>query len=216
MIKNLIIVFMFFCSLFLFAEDSENTEEKKESLEPYSLNQRYMMMVNDFEVSSKNEEYQYLGEKIADKLINEIFKYQRYRIIERKRMKLILDELSFQQSGFADKDFMTKVGNQLGAELLLTGSVTDISKKSEKKSIGIASKIDTDISVKIEARVILIRTGEIMAISSWDGKDKVSDKRALVAVKQDKSEVDAVIDELVTNAVDKIAFDLSKNAPVKE
>ena len=53
-------------------------------------------------------------------------------------LKLLLEELNFQQTSYLQKDVIDNIGKQLGAELMLVGSIIDI---SEDKIINLYTKI---------------------------------------------------------------------------
>ena len=187
-----------------------------DTLKPYSYKERYILAILPFEDKTKEKKYKDLGIRIADMLISELFDYQRFRIIERGKLSTILGELKLQQTEYFQKDFTEKLGTQIGAELMLVGSILDISSYDKKRSLGIISKNTKYISVRLEARIILVKTGEIMEIAKWQGKVKSSKKRALIAVKDDKKSTNAMISEAIKKAVKELAKKIAENAPKKE
>lgn len=190
-------------------------ENKHQPIEPLPINKQYLMAVMPFEDKTKEQKYGYLGNQIADELISEIFPYQRFRLIERERLTAIIEELQIQQTDYFKKEFVSKIGNQMGAEVMLTGSIIDVAQKTEKRSIGIASKEETTLSISLEARIIRIDTGEILSISKWTKKEVSSKKQALVAVKDDSRKTEDLISDAVRNAVAQMAYELCRNAPCK-
>jgi curli biogenesis system outer membrane secretion channel CsgG len=191
-------------------------EKKHQPIEPFSIDKQYLMAVMPFEDKTKEQKYGYLGNQIADQLISGIFPYKRFRLIERERLTAIIDELQIQQTDYFKKEFVSKIGNQLGAEVMLAGSIIDILQKTEKRSIGLASKEETTLSISLEARIIRIDTGEILSISKWTEKEVFSKKQALAAVKDDSRKSEDLIADAVRNAVVEIAYELCKNAPSKQ
>jgi len=185
------------------------------TLEPFSFNDRYVLIIASFEDATKDKKFENLGDGIADQLVNEVFEHGKYRLIERKKLDLILEELNFQQSDYLKKDFASKIGEQLGAELMLVGNITEVSEKKNKKSIGIASIKSTEVTISLEARLVLIKTGEIMAISRWSGSDKISSRRALVAVTGNENNTDALVYRILKQGVKQIAYDICLKAPKK-
>jgi curli biogenesis system outer membrane secretion channel CsgG len=191
-------------------------EKNHQPIEPIPINKQYLMAVMPFEDKTKEQKYGYLGNQIADQLISEIYPYQRFRLIERERLAAIIEELQIQQTDYFKKEFVSKIGNQLGTEVMLTGSIIDIVQKTEKRSIGIASKEETTLSISLEARIIRIDTGEILSISKWTEKEVSSKKQALVAVKDDSRKTEDLIADAVRKAVAQMAYELCKNAPSKQ
>lgn len=184
-------------------------------LEPYPFNERHLLVVTSFNDETREKKFASLGTRIADQLINEIFQYNRYRLIERNQFKALLDELNFQQSGYLDKENASRIGKMLGAELMLVGSLTELSEKQKKRSVGFASTKKTVVNLAMEARVVLMETGEIVAISSWSGEQKKSRKQALMAVSENQSGIENLIDRALEEGIRHIAYEICRSAPRK-
>ena len=79
-----------------------------------------------FELDCKNA---YIGiynvdsRALTDRLIHELNKTGKFQIVERERVKIILDELKFQQTGVTSTVNAIKVGKILGVEQVLLGSL---------------------------------------------------------------------------------------------
>ncbi|MBN1522204.1 MAG: hypothetical protein JW928_06695 [Candidatus Aureabacteria bacterium] len=202
--------------LFLFLYPLAAQAKENEELESYPFNKRYLMAVMPFEDKTKEGSYAYLGNQIADQLINEIFSYGRYRLIEREKLSALLGELQVQTTDYFKNETIDKIGNQLGAELMLVGSIVDISQHTEKRSLGLISKQETYLKLALEARVVHVSTGEIMVISKWTGEEKTAKKQALVAVKDDAKSSEDLIAEAIKTAVKEMAYKIAKDAPFKE
>ncbi len=209
-------ILYFMLVMIVFCPSSYAKKKKtNEMLEPFPFNKRYILIITPFEDMTKDKKFKHLGNSIADQLVNEVFEFERYRLIERKKLDLVLEELNFQQSDYLKADFALKIGDQLGAELMLIGNIIEVSESKNKKSIGIASIKSTEISISLEARLVLIKTGEIMAISRWRGTDKISKKRALVAVTGNENNTNALIDKILKKGVKHIAYDICLKASKK-
>jgi curli biogenesis system outer membrane secretion channel CsgG len=191
-------------------------EDKAPEMEPFPMPQRYLMAVMPFEDKTKDQKYAYLGNQIADQLINEIFPYGRYRIIEREKLTAIIAEMQVQQTDYFKKDFISRIGNQLGAELMLVGSIIEVSQNTEKKSLGLMAKEETHLTVSLEARVIRIETGEILAIAKWSGKETSAKKRALVAVTDDARSDEDLLTEAVRRGIAELTETICTDAPKKD
>lgn len=63
---------------------------------------------------------------LTDKLRGELLKTGRYQMIERAQMEAILKEQGFQQSGCTDQSCAVEVGQLVGVEKIVTGSVGKI------------------------------------------------------------------------------------------
>jgi len=71
-------------------------------------------------------------------------------LIERNLLKKILEELKIQESGIVDLKDATKIGNILGADYLLLGTLNDIEKSK----------------TEINSRIVEVKTGKIISASS--------------------------------------------------
>ena len=125
--------------------------------------------------------------------MTEIFPQKRFRIIERKRIRALLTEMNLQQTDYFNQKTINQVGQQLGATYFLTGDIVEITLDEKKRSILLASIQNKIVELTVEARLISIATGEVIALARWSGKEKSSKKRALVAVTDDHMAVETLI-----------------------
>ena len=213
--KKYLLIFLLICSSLFCQQAPAQSAPEGQKLEPFPFSQKFLMAVMPFEDKTKDQSYGYLGEQIADQLINEIFPYGRYRLIERSKLSALIEEMQVQQTDYFQKDFISKIGHQLGAELMLVGSIVDISQHTEKQSLGIISKQKTSLNISLEARVIYVKTGEIMIISKWSGQEKTSKKRALIATTGDDKSIEDLIAEAIKKGITHMAKSICKDAPEK-
>lgn len=206
----LLLCYLFSCFFALSAKD----EMKK--IEPFPFQERYILAVTPFEDKTKNHEFRALAEGIPDQIIGALFPYNRFRIIEREKIKAIILELNFQQTDLFKKDVLNQMGRQLGAEVMLIGSIVDVSESTETKSLGILKKEEKTVKISLEARLILISTGEIMAISKWNGEEKSAVKKAFGASKNDSRNINQLISEAVRKAVKQFAYEIARDSPKKK
>jgi curli biogenesis system outer membrane secretion channel CsgG len=128
-----------------------------------------------------------IGLGIADMLVDALVEDGSYRIIERKRLDVLLAEQNFSQSERADPSARTlaQVGKMLGVKYMIVGSVTKFGTEKSSKSFGgggFGSKFGVGsvgtakgkANVAITARIIDTSTGEIMASAKGDGTSKRS------------------------------------------
>jgi curli biogenesis system outer membrane secretion channel CsgG len=66
-----------------------------------------------------------IGEGLTEMLISELFKTGRYTMVERAALSDVVKEQELGQTGLVKKETATKVGELLGAQLLVTGAVTE-------------------------------------------------------------------------------------------
>ena len=88
---------------------------------------------------------------LTDRFASELFNLGVYRLIERERVGEILEEQGFQQSGCTTAECAVEVGQLLGTEKIITGSI---------------SKVGNVFSVS--SRIISVESGEIYKMSNYD------------------------------------------------
>jgi curli biogenesis system outer membrane secretion channel CsgG len=113
-----------------------------------------------------------LGEAAADELTTQFVKAGEFSVIERRQIQAILAEQGLGMSGAVDPATAAKVGKLLGAQLVVVGSITQFSIKQTGGAIG---RLGVSASVaqaesRLDARIINVNTGEILAVAEGDGK----------------------------------------------
>ena len=100
----------------------------------------------------------------TDLMINALLKTNRFRVFERAKLDLLLQEQNFQHfSGLVDQTTAVKLGKMIGVDAILTGSITNISfKKSEGIKIGPIKVGKSYAKVVMTIRIIDVTTGEIL------------------------------------------------------
>jgi TolB-like protein len=91
---------------------------------------------------------------ISEKLITRIAARNRFRVIERSLLEKVLAELKLQSSGAVSQDSAKKIGNILGVEAIVTGTLIDLGGGE----------------IEINARLIQTETGLVLCATSQ--KDK--------------------------------------------
>ena len=90
-----------------------------------------------------------LGKFVAEEILNRLFKAEGIRLVERRLMKKVLDEMKLQKSGALDEKSAKKLGKLLGADAICIGTITELQR-----------------SVKINARLIDVEEGRVFAVAS--------------------------------------------------
>ncbi len=96
--------------------------------------------------------YDGLGRALADMMVTDLSTSKTLQLVERTKLKLVLDELKLAKSGFLDKRTAQKLGRGLGAELVITGSFSIIGE-----------------TFVIDVRIISVKTGAIIKAARSDG-----------------------------------------------
>ena len=88
---------------------------------------------------------------LTDRFRNEIIKTNKYIVVERGAMEEILEEQGFQQTGCTSNECVVEVGQLLGVQQMISGSI---------------GKVGDIFTVSV--RIIDIRTGEIINVIDYD------------------------------------------------
>lgn len=122
-----------------------------------------------------------VGKGIADLLVTDLVKDGSYSIIERKALDKIMTEQNFNNSDRADPTSAAKLGKLLGVDAILIGSITQFGNETKKTNLGGAGgnwggyglggigRSKSNANVGIDARLINVDTGEILAVAEGKG-----------------------------------------------
>lgn len=90
-----------------------------------------------------------LGKLMAEEILERLFKKEEIRVVERRLINKMIDEMKLQQSGLIDTGSAQRIGKYLGVDAICAGVVTELHE-----------------SVKVNARMIDAQTGEVFAIAT--------------------------------------------------
>ncbi len=90
-----------------------------------------------------------LGRFVSEELITILFQTRQFKVIERSLLEKALQELKFNTTDLVDTSNAKQLGKVVGADAIVTGTITDLGQ-----------------SVKINARVIAVESGEIISAAS--------------------------------------------------
>lgn len=121
-----------------------------------SASTRYTIAVSDFTVLGGINELQWIGESCAEGVISSLVAEPSIRIVERKYLKTVIDELKFQESGLVDEKNAVTLGKLTGAKYFILGSATVMEQ-----------------SVLLRARLVNVETAE--AVLAFEANGTVSD-----------------------------------------
>ncbi len=127
-----------------------------------------------------------VGKGISDLLVKYLVKDGSYSVIERKAMDKILAEQNFSNSDRANPVSAAKLGKLLGVDAIIVGSVTQFGNDTKKTGVGGAGgglggfglggfkHSNTKAIVALDARIVDIDTGEILAVAEGKGESQRS------------------------------------------
>ncbi len=146
----------FLCFGFKVTFAVSNIEEGVKSLaEQISKNmkekQKQKIAVIDF--SDLNGNVTALGQFIAEELTTQLFITApgNFEVVERRQLLKLEEELALGQMGFIEEKGIKKMGQVLGVDAIVTGSMTDLGN-----------------TVKINARMIAVESAKVFAVAATD------------------------------------------------
>ncbi|HYL93965.1 MAG TPA: CsgG/HfaB family protein [Alphaproteobacteria bacterium] len=127
-----------------------------------------------------------VGKGITDMLVEKLVKDGKYSVIERKALDKILAEQNFSNSDRANPATAQKIGQILGVDAVIMGSITKFGRDDKSKSfgglgvgprafgLGGIKKNEAKAVCAISARLVDTTTGEILAAVTGEGESKRS------------------------------------------
>jgi len=121
--------------------------------------QKTKIAVLDFQLQGEGYETADMGKIIAEWLITALVKKGRFEVIERRLLEKVLGEQKFVMTGVVDEKNATRIGNLLGATVLISGSVMKLQNMIEinariidvkSASIVAAESVKSDAAIKLE------------------------------------------------------------------
>lgn len=122
-----------------------------------------------------------VGKGIADLLVDKLVADGQFSVIERKALDKVLQEQNFSNSDRANPSSAAKLGQILGVDAIIIGSITQFGRDDKttevgglgrvtgRYGIGGVGKKESKATVGITARIINVDTGEILASASGTG-----------------------------------------------
>jgi curli biogenesis system outer membrane secretion channel CsgG len=140
------------------------------------------LAILDFQNTSGYDGAWHIGGGISDMLATALFKSNKFDVIEREKIGLILKEQKFQQTDMVDANSAVEIGKLLGANVIVTGNVTefgtkrsglDFSRFAPQGLRGLSVKTQT-VRVALDARLIDVETGKLLAAEEADASNSSS------------------------------------------
>jgi curli biogenesis system outer membrane secretion channel CsgG len=126
-----------------------------------------------------------IGKGISDMLVTELVRNGTYSVIERNKLDQVLREQNFQQSGRGDASTAAQLGRILGVDAIIVGSITQFGRDDKKVGLGGGVRVggigiggigrkSAKAVVQIDARIVDIKTAEILGVATGHGESKRS------------------------------------------
>lgn len=127
-----------------------------------------------------------IGKGIADLIVTNLVKDGTLSVIERKKLDALLQEQNFSNSDRANPTSAAKIGKVLGVNAIVVGSITQFGLEDKSMNLGgiggrlgswgagRVGKKEGKATVAIDARLVDVNTGEVLAVASGKGSSKRS------------------------------------------
>ncbi|PLX65985.1 MAG: hypothetical protein C0602_12680 [Denitrovibrio sp.] len=178
-------------------------------IQPLDISKRKTMAVIPYDFKDNNTSYEGLESGLVDLTINSFFETKRFLLVERTKLKAVVQELQYSSSGMVDTENALKIGKHAGAEYVFIGAVTSINPIAKKHTIGIAYIDTKGFEVTIQGRIIDIEKGVVVASTTAKGKEEKTKKVALGATTGSIAPDDTLIRMAFEKAVQLLANDLA-------
>jgi len=161
-----------------------------------------------------------IGKGVAAQLVSDLAQNGTYTVMERAQLDRILNEQNFQQDSRSDASTAAKLGRLLGVDAIIIGSITQFQR--EDKNIQLGLRRETKATVAVDARIVQIGTGEILAVAHGRGESKRArmktedDNHPMYRGGQDTWSADlagTLLGEATRAAVDSLVATLAAAAP---
>lgn len=124
------------------------------------------------------------GYVVASSIANEFLKIQGVTVIERDKLKTILNEQRLSSSGLIDDKTATKIGHILGVNGIITGSVSQYNTSTIPIFLGLFTYYKDIYNVAANMRMIDPESGMIVFLGSCSGTSTESYQEASDKVAQ--------------------------------
>ena len=114
-----------------------------------------------------------LGAAAADELTTQLVKTGKFIVIERTQLASVLAEQNLGASGRVNQATAAKIGQLLGVQLIMTGSITQFSIQTTRAGFGGIGGSYSNAESKLDVRLISTETGEILGVAEGQGNKRM-------------------------------------------
>ena len=113
-----------------------------------------------------------LGGAASDILVTELVKSGKFIVVERDRMNKIMEEQKFQAQGMTDPQTVARIGQVMGLEAIVVGSVSQFGVKKEGSDYLLTQSKRQVADVTVDLRLIDVQSGQVIMADSGKGMAK--------------------------------------------
>ncbi|OIN99102.1 MAG: hypothetical protein COX65_08205 [Elusimicrobia bacterium CG_4_10_14_0_2_um_filter_56_8] len=115
-----------------------------------------------------------LGGAASDILVTELVKSGKFIVVERDRMNKIMEEQKLQSQGMTDPQTVAKIGQVMGLEAIVVGSVSQFGVKKEGSDYLLTQSKRQVADVTVDIRLIDVQSGQVIMADSGKGRAKTT------------------------------------------
>ena len=157
-----------------------------------------------------------VGTGIAEMMVTALSETKKYTLIERSKLDAVMEEQKLGASGAVTAQTAAKIGRLLGANFIITGSVTEFGIKDSKIGLGGGAKISTNKArAVLDVRAIDTTSAQIVAAAKGEGSKSSSEISSDLSIAPDfdfgKEGFDeTILGKAAREAVDTVVAELTK------
>lgn len=161
-------------------------EQVKKICENLNPDEKPIVAVAPFKYAAANSTP--VGTGLSDMLMNALFNSGCFRIVERERLNILMEEQGLGLSGAGDESSFASVGKQIGAQVILMGTITEFSDNESGAGVGAGRVLGKVFGggvgvlaggagmrtahIGYTLKFVNPSTGEVIAMESFDKKVK--------------------------------------------
>lgn len=150
-----------------------------DEMEEYPFGERLIVAVLDFENESRWKEDDGILDGLGDVMIEELMKWGRLRVVEKRRIEDVLAQLARERSDLFSADSINRLGKLLGVDALLFSVMTNVAHKETTNHGGLAYNRERRTEVTLSSRLVRVETGEVLCSSKYTSWIEHSESVAL-------------------------------------
>ncbi len=186
---------------------------------------KIVCVLNLEDKSGQHGSWRNIGTGIAEMMVTALSDTKKYTLIERSKLDAVLEEQKLGASGAVTAQTAAKIGRLLGAQYIITGSVTEFGIKDSKIGVGGLEKVlpfgggakmsKTKARVVIDVRAIDATSAQITAAAKGEGEKSSAEFSGNVSIAPSfdfgKEGFDeTILGKAARKAVDDVTKELSK------
>lgn len=134
------------------------------TIKPIKYEKRLLVAVGDLQNRTGNPEFDsVMVDGLTGSLIHELYETKCFRVVERQRLMAVLEEMKLGMTGLLDPKKSQEVGRVLGVNAILFVNLASVRHNSVVDNAFIAKSEKETIDITLDARLVAVETGEILA-----------------------------------------------------